>query len=197
MLQLRYEKYHSKGCQLVGANEEKTIHRQMIFEGKVISLRIEDVALPNGQIAKRELVAHPGAVAIVAITNEGHLIFVKQYRKALERTLIEIPAGKIEQGEAPEMTALRELEEETGYTTKDLTFIQSIATSPGFADEIIHLYVARQLIQVENPIAGDEDEFIDVITVPLEEAEEMIQTGDIIDAKTVVAIHLAKNMITS
>lgn len=179
------------------AYEEKTIHTEVLFEGKVISLRVEDVKLPDGQTAKRELVKHPGAVAILPITDDGQLILVKQYRKALERTLVEIPAGKIEQGEAPEVTAVRELEEETGFAAKELTFIQSFATSPGFADEIIHFYVARQLTKVENPLAGDEDEFIDVIIVTMKEAENMILNGDIFDAKTVVAIHVAKNLLSS
>ena len=107
--------------------------------------------LPDGNKAKRELIKHPGAVAIIPITKEGKLILVEQYRKALERTLIEIPAGKIEPGEAPEVTAVRELEEETGYGAKDFTYLQSFATSPGFADEVIHLYLARDLFKIENP----------------------------------------------
>ena len=102
--------------------------------------------MPNGETSKREIVNHPGAVAIIAITGEGKLVVVEQYRKALERSIIEIPAGKLEPGELPEVTAARELEEETGYGCNELTYLQSFATSPGFADEIIHLFIKFALI---------------------------------------------------
>ena len=172
--------------------EEKTISTESIYEGKIISLRVEEVELPDGKRAKRELVKHSGAVALIPITAEGKLILVKQYRKALNRTLIEIPAGRIEAGEAPEVTALRELEEETGYGAKKVTYIQSFATSPGFADEIIHLYLAEELVEIENPADGDEDEFIELLEVTVEEAEEMVVTGEIFDAKTAFALLFAK-----
>lgn len=94
--------------------EEKTTHSERIYEGKVINLKVDEVLLPNGHSSKRELVEHPGAVALVALTEENKLILVEQYRKALERSIIEIPAGKIEKGEDPAYTAMRELEEETG-----------------------------------------------------------------------------------
>ena len=94
--------------------EEKTIQSKPIFSGKVISLKVDDVTLPNGGVSKREIVNHPGAVAIIAITADKKMVLVEQYRKALERSIIEIPAGKLEPGEAPEVTARRELEEETG-----------------------------------------------------------------------------------
>lgn len=175
--------------------EEKTIATERIFEGKVISLQVDDVLLPNGENSKREIVKHPGAVSILPITNEGKIVLVEQYRKALERTLIEIPAGKIEQGEAPEITAKRELEEETGYAAQDFTYLQSFATSPGFADEIIHLYVARNLVRVENPALGDEDEFIEVFEVTIEEAEQLVADAKIYDAKTAFAILYAKNLL--
>ncbi|MEC1961090.1 ADP-ribose pyrophosphatase, partial [Bacillus subtilis] len=115
--------------------EEKTIAKEQIFSGKVIDLYVEDVELPNGKASKREIVKHPGAVAVLAVTDEGKIIMVKQFRKPLERTIVEIPAGKLEKGEEPEYTALREPEEETGYTAKKLTKITAFYTSPGFADE--------------------------------------------------------------
>ncbi|MHA6259586.1 NUDIX domain-containing protein [Sporosarcina sp. CAU 1771] len=174
--------------------EEKTIKSEMIYQGKIIDLRVDDVELPDGKLAKRELVKHPGAVAIIPITSEGKLILVRQYRKALERELIEIPAGKIDFGEEPERTAKRELEEETGYAATEFTYLQSFATSPGFADEIIHLYVAESLVKVEEPAAGDEDEFIDVLEVSIEEAEVMVANGQIYDAKTAFAVLYVKNL---
>ncbi len=168
--------------------EEKTIQSEPIFKGKVISLKVDDVILPNGKESKREIVNHPGAVAIIPITDEGKIILVEQYRKALERSIIEIPAGKIELGEAPEKTARRELEEETGYGCEELTYLQSFATSPGFADEVIHLYVAKQLYKIENKAELDEDEFVSLMEVTLEEAEQMVKEQKIYDAKTAFAV---------
>jgi ADP-ribose pyrophosphatase len=175
--------------------EEKTLAGETIYEGKIITLRVEVVALPDGKTAKRELIKHPGAVSIIPITKEGKLVLVEQYRKALERSLIEIPAGKIDPGEAPEVTAVRELEEETGYGAKEFTYVQSFATSPGFADEVIHLYVAQDLYKVENPADGDEDEFIGLLEVTIEEAEDMVASGKIFDAKTAFAVLYAKNLL--
>jgi ADP-ribose pyrophosphatase len=175
--------------------EEKTLSSQTIYEGKIISLRLEEVELPDGNRAKRELVQHPGAVALIPITNEGKIILVKQYRKSLNRSLIEIPAGRIEVGEDPKITALRELEEETGYGARKVTYIQSFATSPGFADEIIHLYLAENLYEIENPAAGDEDEFIELLEATIDEAEQMVAAGDIYDAKTAFAVIYAKHQL--
>ncbi|WP_318617247.1 NUDIX hydrolase [Sporosarcina sp. YIM B06819] len=175
--------------------EEKTISGETLFEGKVITLRVEEVELPDGNRAKRELIKHPGAVAVIPITAEGKLVLVEQYRKALERSLIEIPAGKIDLGEEPEITAVRELEEETGYGAREFSYIQSFATSPGFADEIIHLYLARDLYKIDNPAAGDEDEFIELLEVTIEQAEDMVATGKIFDAKTAFAVLYAKNLL--
>lgn len=168
--------------------EEKTIHSQPIFKGKVISLKVDDVTLPNGETSKREIVNHPGAVAVIAITGEGKLVVVEQYRKALERSIIEIPAGKLEPGELPEVTAARELEEETGYGCNELTYLQSFATSPGFADEVIHLFVARGLYKIENRAAMDEDEFVELMEITVEEGERMVAQQKIFDAKTAFAI---------
>lgn len=173
--------------------EEKTIATKPIYDGKIISLQVDDVRLPDGNEAKREIVKHPGAVAVIPVTNEGKIILVRQYRKALERTLVEIPAGRIEPDEDPMLTATRELEEETGLGTKDIAYLQSFATSPGFADEIIHLYVAKGLYPIEEPAAGDEDEFIERLEITIEEAEEMIATSEIYDAKTAFAILYAKH----
>lgn len=168
--------------------EEKTIASQAIFSGRVISLKVDDVTLPNGKTAKREIIKHPGAVAILAITDEGKIILVEQYRKALERSIVEIPAGKLEAGEKPEVTARRELAEETGYDCKELTYLQSFATSPGFADEIIHIFVARGLFELDEKAELDEDEFVELLEVTIEEAEEMMRKGEIFDAKTAFAI---------
>lgn len=168
--------------------EEKTIHSEKIFTGKVISLKVDDVILPNGETSKREIINHPGAVAIIAITDNNKLLVVEQYRKALERSIIEIPAGKLEKGEEPIVTARRELEEETGYTTDSLEFVQAFATSPGFADEIIHVFLARNLKKLQTPVQMDEDEFVELMEVSLEEAQAMMADERIYDAKTAFAV---------
>lgn len=168
--------------------EERTIQTTPIFDGKVISLKVDDVTLPNGATSKREIINHPGAVAVIAITDNHKLLLVEQYRKAIERSIIEIPAGKLEKGEQPIVTARRELEEETGYTTDDLTFVQAFATSPGFADEVIHIYLAKNLKKLEVAAALDDDEFVELMEVTLEEAEAMVADERIYDAKTAYAI---------
>jgi len=168
--------------------EEKTISTEKVFDGKVITVQVDDVRLPNGKTSKRELVKHPGAVAVIPITKNKKILFVEQYRKALEKSLVEIPAGKLEQGENPEMTAIRELEEETGYTTNKLTYVTSFYTSPGFADEVIHIYLTDELELLEEPVAGDEDEFVELVELTLSEAEKYVKEQRIHDAKTNYAI---------
>lgn len=168
--------------------EEKTIHTKKIFEGSIIDLQVDEVSLPNGKVSKREIVKHPGAVAIIAITEDKKIVLVKQYRKPLEKHLIEIPAGKIDNNEQPLVAAIRELEEETGYTTKELSFVTSFYTSPGFANELVHIYITDTLEKLETPVAGDEDEFIEIIEVTLDEAKRYVEDEEIHDAKTNYAI---------
>lgn len=175
--------------------EEKTITTEQIYEGKIISLRVEKVQLPNGENGTRELVKHPGAVAIIAITDEKKLVVVEQYRKALNRSIIEIPAGKIEPNEEPKKTAIRELEEETGYGAKRFSYLQSFATSPGFADEVIHLYLAQDLFKITDPAKGDDDEFLNLLEITIEQAETMMNLKEIFDAKTAYAVLFAKNFL--
>lgn len=112
--------------------EEKTLETKPIFNGRIIALQVDDVVLPDGQQAKREIVKHPGAVALIPVTVEGKIILVRQFRKALERTIIEIPAGRIEPGEDPKLTAIRELEEETGLGTKEITYLQNLCNLARF-----------------------------------------------------------------
>lgn len=168
--------------------EETTLSTEPIFSGKIISVQVDDVKLPDGSVAKREIVKHPGAVAIIAVTDDEKIVFVEQYRKPLEKTLIEIPAGKLEKDEQPEQTAIRELEEETGYTTNQLQYVTSFYTSPGFADEMIYLYFTDQLSRLEEKIAGDEDEFVELIELSLNEALQYVKEQKIHDAKTMYAL---------
>lgn len=170
--------------------EEKTVSRKPIFKGHVIDVNLDTVQLPNGGTATRELVFHPGGVAIVPLTADHKLILVKQFRKPLEKVILEIPAGKIDPGEelTPEVTGKRELEEETGFKAGSFTYLTTMYVSPGFADEKLYLYVARDLVKVENPLPADDDEVLELYTLSLAEAKEAIQTGDICDAKTLYAV---------
>lgn len=171
--------------------EEKTIQRTEIFKGHIFTVAVDDVELPNGLgQAKRELIFHNGAVCVLAVTPEGKLILVKQYRKAIEQISYEIPAGKLEPGEAgsEELAALRELEEETGYTSSKLTLLHDFYSAIGFCNERLRLYLADDLVKVENPRPQDEDEVIELIEVTLDEALSMIASGQICDAKTIMAI---------
>ncbi|WP_249871927.1 NUDIX hydrolase [Oceanobacillus saliphilus] len=168
--------------------EEKTTTSEKIFSGNIIDLQVDDVILPNGRTSKRELIKHPGAVAVIPITKDNKILFVEQYRKPLEKSLIEIPAGKLDKNENPIAAAVRELEEETGYTTNDLSFVTSFYTSPGFANELVHIYVTDQLVKMDNPPQGDDDEFIEVHELTLEEAKQYVMDERIHDAKTNYAI---------
>ena len=168
--------------------KEKTIKSEKLFTGRVIDLYLEEVELPNGKTSTREIIKHPGAVAVIAVTDEGKIVMVRQYRKAMDRILVEIPAGKLEKGEKPEVTAIRELQEETGYTCDGVTPLISFYTSPGFADELVHLFVAKGLKKDDQKHSLDEDEFVDLVEVTLNEALQMMESKEIYDAKTAYAI---------
>lgn len=165
---------------------EKTINSNRIFEGNIIKVRVDDVLLVNGNKAKREVVEHSGAVAILPITDEGKIFLVKQFRKPIEKELIELPAGKLEKGEKPLECALRELEEEIGYKAEKITKLITIYTSPGFADEVIHIFIARELKKTKTN--RDEDELIEIVETDINEALQMILNGKIMDSKTISGI---------
>lgn len=171
--------------------EEKTISRKEIFNGHIFDVVVDDVELPNclGQ-AKRELIFHKGAVCVLAVTPEDKIVLVRQFRKAIERVIYEIPAGKLEVGEedALQAAALRELEEETGYTTDKLTLLSDFYSAIGFCNERLRLYLAENLVKVENPRPQDEDEVIELYEVTLEQALDLVARGEICDAKTIMAI---------
>jgi ADP-ribose pyrophosphatase len=170
--------------------EEKTIARKELFHGKIIDVVLDDVALPNGETSKRELVFHPGGVAIIAITEANKMIFVRQFRKPLEKVILEIPAGKIDPGEGaqPELTGARELEEETGYRATVMEPVTSMYLSPGFANEVLHVFHGKQLQKVANPLPQDEDELLEVYELTMDEAKAAMAAGTICDAKTIFAI---------
>ncbi|GAA0124740.1 NUDIX hydrolase [Clostridium sp. CTA-19] len=165
---------------------EETISTNYIHKGKILNLKIEEVKLPNGKTSKREIVEHRGAVAILAFKDENTILLVSQFRKPLNETILEIPAGKLEIGEEPVICAQRELEEETGYKAENLKFLGKIATTPGFSDEIIYIYKATDLY--DGTIGGDEDEFIDVKEITIDKLKEKIKNGEVIDGKTIAAL---------
>lgn len=165
---------------------ERTLSSKTIYEGKIIDVKLDRVELPDGKTSDRELVYHPGAVAIIALTEEGRILMVRQFRKPLERSIVEIPAGKLEKGENPEACARRELEEETGFRCDELEHVTSFYTSPGFSDEIIHLYFTDKLTMGQQQT--DDDEFVELLEVTLEEAIEWIRKKEIYDAKTAYAV---------
>lgn len=167
---------------------EKTIKTENIFTGKILKLDVETVLLPNNKEAKREIVRHPGAVAILPIYQNMEIIFVKQYRKAVNGELLEVPAGKLEYGEIPEDCALRELQEEIGYTARKLTLMGKFYSSPGFSSEIIYVYKAEELIS--SKLRTDEDEFINIVKYTINDSIKMLEQGLINDAKTAIALSL-------
>jgi ADP-ribose pyrophosphatase len=169
---------------------EKTLISREIYAGKILRLRVDDVELPSGKIAKREIVEHPGAVAIVALTENKEIVLIRQYRKATEEVMWEIPAGKIESNEEPLDCAMRELQEETGFRAKNWKKLLSFYTSPGFSDEILHLYSAERLQRGEQCL--EEDEEIRISILPLGEAVKKMAKGQIRDGKTIIGILLSQ-----
>ncbi|EOZ4064706.1 NUDIX hydrolase [Staphylococcus pseudintermedius] len=165
--------------------EEKTISKESIYKGKFIEVEKHKVSLPNNETAYREVVKHNGAVAICALTPDQQVILVKQYRKALEQELLEIPAGKLEPGEDRESAAMRELEEETGYKAKKLTLIGEVYGTPGFSNEKISVYFADNL--VEGKVNLDEDEFVEKVLYSLDDVKKAVEARTIEDAKTFIA----------
>jgi ADP-ribose pyrophosphatase len=157
-----------------------------IFNGKVITLNIDTVTLPNGVTTDLEIVRHPGAAAVVPMKDDETVILIKQFRHAAGGFIYEIPAGKLHPGEDPRDCAVRELEEEIGYRAGNLTLLSSIFTAPGFTDEVIHIYRATELSRGRQNL--DRDEVLEVVEVSLQEAIEMMPAGKIRDAKTMVGL---------
>lgn len=172
---------------------EKTIKTEPIYEGPIFSMEKLTVELPNGKITTRDVIRNPGASVIVPITEDGHIIMVRQYRKPIEEVSLEIPAGKLDPGEDPVHCAARELHEETGYTAKNLKKILTLHPAPAFADEILHVFIATGLTKGE--VCPDEDEVIFAEKYKLDTVIRMIQDGTIKDAKTVSGILFAARLL--
>lgn len=166
-------------------NKEITVKSEKIFEGKIVNLRVDTVELQNQKYAKREIVDHKAAACILAVNNDKMLL-VRQYRKAIEELIYELPAGILNIAEEPQEGALRELKEETGYKAGKIKLIYEFYTSPGFTNEKVYLFEASDLIFEGTNL--DEDECIETIEVNAEEAKKMIETGRISDSKTLIGL---------
>lgn len=175
--------------------KEKTLDSKRIFEGKIVNLRVDTVELPDGKQAKREVVEHPGAVAIVPLLDGSKVVMVRQFRQPAGEVLTEIPAGTKEKNENAEECAKRELIEEIGYATGRITKMFSTYLAPGYSEEMLHTFLAEDLTPAR--AETDEDEFIEVVTYDLNDAVEMIRTGEIKDAKTVCGLLMAQRVVAS
>jgi len=173
--------------------EEKMVNTKKIFEGKIIKLFFDEVMLPNNKIATREKVWHPGAVAVVPVTTDNEIILIKQFRYPVEDVLIEIPAGKLDKDEVPMVCARRELSEEVGAVGGSLIHLTSFHTTPGFSNELLHLYMAINFERKENK--PDEDEFLQIIKVPLKNSLDWVFEGKIKDAKSIIGILMANEYL--
>jgi ADP-ribose pyrophosphatase len=175
--------------------DEQTIDRQPIYNGRVVKLDLVTVTLPNGESSQREIITHPGAVAIVALDEAQNVLMVRQFRLAAGRMMLEIPAGTLEPNESVLVCAERELQEEAGYKPLKLTPIGGIFVAPGYTTEYIHLFRASNL--VESRLEMDNDEFIEVVKIPFTKALDMIDRGEIQDAKSIAGLlRVARQLAT-
>lgn len=168
---------------------EKTVSSKEIFDGRIIRLRVDMVKMPGGNLAEREIIEHPGGVGIVAITDNDEIIMVKQFRKPIEKAIYEVPAGKLDKGEDHRLCGIRELSEETGYTAENFIYLGYMYPSPGFADEVTHLYLATGLTPGEAHL--DPDEYLDIEYIKTSKVVDMIMNNEINDAKTIFGVFKA------
>lgn len=172
---------------------EKTLESKELFKGAIVRLLLDKAELPNGKSASREVVEHPGGVAILPLDEDDRVTLVRQYRYPFHEVVTELPAGKLERGEDHAVCAARELEEEVGMTAGELTYMGCILASPGFSTEVLHMYLARGLRQGE--CHPDEDEFLERVRLPFDTLVERIMNNELTDAKTVAAVLKAKVLL--
>ena len=171
------------------SEKARVVSSREIHHGRVVHLFVDTVTLPNGHTTALEVIKHPGAAAVVPFLDADTILLVRQYRHAAGGYLLEIPAGKLDPGEAPEACAARETEEEIGYRAGRLEKLGAILTTPGFTDEIIHLYAGYDLVPARAALEADED--LTVLTMPFADALSRVERGEITDAKTMSALLLA------
>lgn len=174
-------------------NEETRIASKWVYKGRIVGLRIDEVRLPNGRRTTREVLEHPGAVAIVPVKGDGQVVLVRQFRYAVGRALLEIPAGTLGPGEDPLAAAERELREETGFKAERFELLARFYPSPGVSTECMWVYLAQELTPCEGHT--DEDEFIEVETRRLNETPALIASQEIQDSKSIVGLLLASDRL--
>ena len=167
------------------AFQEKCVKKNYVYQGKILNLRRDDALLPDGKPCVREIVEHSGGACVLYV-KDGAVLLVKQFRYAYGEELYEVPAGKLDKGEDPKTAALRELEEEAGILAKDASLLFTLYPSPGYTDEKIYVYRVDEGERTATRL--DEEEFLSAELVPLEKAKEMLQNGELRDAKTIVAL---------
>ena len=173
--------------------KELTVSSETLYEGKIVRLLKDKVALPNGKTSIREVVDHPGGVGIVPVDKDGNVYLVRQYRYAVGSTVLEIPAGKLERGEDPFLCAKRELGEETGFTAGEYVYLGNFYPTPGYCREKLHIYLALDLTAGETH--PDEDEFLNVEKYPFNNALALAVSGALPDAKTLIGLLLAEKIL--
>ncbi|HAW60131.1 MAG TPA: ADP-ribose pyrophosphatase [Actinobacteria bacterium] len=179
----------------MGDDRYRVVKSEVKFEGEIISLFVDEVEMPWGDICEREYVRHKGAVGIVALTDENEVYLVKQYRHPTGEMLLEIPAGKLDGKEDPLGCAIRELKEETGSVCREMVKLAEFYTTPGYSDEFFHLYLATGLEVGAVELEDDEEQELEVLKVSLNEAFEMISAGKIRDGKTIAGLALAEKLL--
>ncbi len=173
---------------------EEKINSKRLFSGEILGLCYDKVRLPNGKTASREKITHPGAVGIVPVTDDNEILLVRQYRYPVDDITIEIPAGKLDINESPASCAKRELAEEVGALNGELRLLSSFYTTPGFCDEVLHLFIATGFDRSDNN--PDEDEFLDIIEIKMDSALSWVKKGKIKDAKTIIGILMAREYLS-
>ena len=174
---------------------EETIDSEEVFTGRLVKLRVDRVRLPNGRESTREVVVHRGAVAAVPLIDADTIVMVRQFRQAAGETLLEIPAGTLDPGEDPVACMVRELEEEIGYHANRVAAMFRSYLAPGYSSEMLHTFLAEDLVKVT--AHAEEDEFIEIVEVPMDEAVHKILSGEIKDAKSICGILMAQRVLAS
>lgn len=167
---------------------EKTISSESIYKGRAVNLRVDTVLMPDGRKTKRTIVEHAECIAVVAVDDQKNVLLVKQFRKAIEKELLEIPAGGIDPGEDAETAVKREMQEETGYLPQKLVKLGSCYSAPGYCTEYLHLYLATDL--VPSKLVAEDTEGIEIIRVPVKEIPTLLASGKLTDAKSIAGLYM-------
>jgi ADP-ribose pyrophosphatase len=174
--------------------ETQLVKSDLVYRGRVVDLQVDHIRLPSGRVAVREVVKHPGGVVVVPVMDDGRLLLIRQFRYPLRAFILEFPAGKLDSGQTPIETARRELEEETGYAAGHMQPEFSFCTSPGFCNEVIHLFIATNLTRTEQRL--EEGEHITVECFTVDECLRMIGEGTVADAKTILGLFWYRRTLT-